>query len=151
MQITSTLKLVWRARAGAGLSVLWLVISAIAFSQPAATQLDSWRADAARVRLLAENDAPRAYEEAKRLRAVLPANAAPVDRARLLNLLARIETYLALTEAAAEHARQAFELAAANGDRVGQAESDLNVALNSVNRGDIEASSVATQHSVGIL
>jgi signal transduction histidine kinase/DNA-binding NarL/FixJ family response regulator len=116
-----------------------------------AVQLDAWRAEAARVRLLAESDAPRAYEEAERLRANLPAEAGPVDQARALNLLARIETYLALTEPAAAHAQEAFELAAANGDRVGQAESDLNVALNSVNRGDIDAGSKATQHSVAIL
>jgi signal transduction histidine kinase/DNA-binding NarL/FixJ family response regulator len=117
----------------------------------AAAQLIGWRTSAAEIRLLAENDAPRAYEEAKKLQESLPAAATPADRARALNLLSRIETYLALTEPAAVHAQQAFDLAVANGDRVGQAESDLNVALNSVNRGDVDAGLKATQHSVLIL
>jgi PAS domain S-box-containing protein len=117
----------------------------------AAMQLVAWRAEAGRVRLLAENDAPRAYDMAKRLQASVPANAMPADRARSLNLLARIETYLALTEPAAAHAQEAFQLAAANGDRVGQAESDLNVALNAVNRAKLDAMLVATEHSVAVL
>jgi PAS domain S-box-containing protein len=114
-------------------------------------QLDSWRAEAGRVRTLAENDAPRAYEAAKRLQASLPPNATPSDKARALNLLSRIETYLALTEPAAAHATEAFQLAAAGADRVGQAESDLNVALNSVNRGQLDEMLQATQHSVAVL
>jgi PAS domain S-box-containing protein len=117
----------------------------------AAMQLEAWRTEAGRTRLLAENDAPSAYEAAKRLAASLPSDATPADRARSLNLLARIETYLALTEPAAQHAQDAFKLAAAHGDRVGQAESDLNVALNSVNRGKLDEMHAATQHSVEVL
>src|ERR1700738_1691329 len=76
----------------------------------AAAHLDAWRAEAGRTRMLAENDVPRAYEAAKSLAASLPSSATPADRARSLNLLARIETYLALTQPAAEHAQEAFKL-----------------------------------------
>jgi PAS domain S-box-containing protein len=144
-----------RWRIGTVLSVVLIALPGVAVCQPspasAAMQLDAWRAEAARTRMLAENDAPRAYDMAKSLQASLPANATPADRARSLNLLARVETYLALTEPAAAHAEEAFRLAAANGDRVGQAESDLNVALNAVNRGKLDEMLVATQHSVAVL
>lgn len=137
------------------LIVALMALPGAAVCQPAGTsaavQLDAWRAEASRTRVLAENDAARAYDAAKRLAASLPSNATPADRARSLNLLARIETYLALTDPAAAHAQEAFQLAAANGDRVGQAESDLNVALNSVNRGKLDEMLVATQHSVAVL
>jgi len=118
-------------------------------SQP--EPIDTWRAEAARVRHLADNDAPAAYRDAQRLQATLPTRASPADRARALNLLSRLETYLGLTEPAATHAREAFELAATNGDRVGQAESDLNVALNSINQGRLDEMVTATQNSVSIL
>ena len=143
----------WCAR-GVLITVL-IALARVAFCQSpaqiAATQLDAWRAEAGRVRILAENDAPAAYEAAKRLASSLPAKAAPADQARALNLLSRIETYLALTGPAAAHAREAFQLAAANGDRVGQAESDLNVALNAVNQGKLDEMLAATQHSVAVL
>src|SRR5438445_7684610 len=77
----------------------------------AASSLDEWRSEAGRTRTLAENDAPRAYEDAKRLQATLPADATAADRARSLNLLSRIETYLALTGPAAAHAQEAVDLA----------------------------------------
>jgi PAS domain S-box-containing protein len=140
---------------GAVAIVALIALPGVAVCQPvdgsAAVQLNAWRAEAGRARILAENDAPRAYDEAKRLQATLPSNATPADRARSLNLLARVETYLALTEPAAVHAQEAFQLAAANGDRVGQAESDLNVALNAVNRGRLDQVLAATQHSVTVL
>ena len=113
-----------------------VLLPGIAF---AADALDQWRREAGETRTLAENDAPRAYEQALRLQAALPADATPVDQARLLNLLSRIEVYLAMTEQAANHARHASDLAAQHGDRVGQAEADLNVALNAVNEGKIDA------------
>jgi len=113
-----------------------------------ADPLDEWRADAARVRQLADNDTRRAYQDAQRLEATLPPGATPADRARALNLLSRVETYMGLTDLAAAHAREAFELASANGDRVGQAESDLNVALNSINQGRLDEMVTATQNSV---
>jgi PAS domain S-box-containing protein len=144
-----------RRRAGAILIAVLMAFPRVAVCQPdeatAAVQLDEWRTQAGRVRIMAENDAVRAYDAAKHLQASLPSNAAPADRARSLNLLSRIETYLALTEPAAEHAQAAFQLAATNGDRVGQAESDLNVALNAVNRGRLDEMVAAVQHSVTIL
>ncbi|MGB6310783.1 MAG: tetratricopeptide repeat protein, partial [Steroidobacteraceae bacterium] len=116
-----------------------------------ADSIDDWHAQAALIRTLAENDAPRAYEAAKQLQAALPSDAGPVDRALALNLLARIETYMGLTEAAAAHARDAFDLALKSGDRVGQAEADLNVVLISINEGKLDAMVAATQHSVAVL
>src|SRR5882724_9823988 len=82
------------ARAGAlgALIAAQLALISAAF---AAGPIDAWRDEAAVVRTLAENDAPHAYEEAKRLEATLPAEASAADRARALNLLARTETYLA--------------------------------------------------------
>jgi PAS domain S-box-containing protein len=113
--------------------------------------LDEWRAEVARVRQLADNNAPRAYQEAQHLQATIPAGATPSDHARALNLLSRVETYLGLTELAAKHAHDAFDLAAANGDRVGQAQSDLNVALNSINQGRLDEMVTATQNAVTTL
>src|ERR1700740_1150622 len=119
-----------------GLLLLFLASAAPAVAQ--ANALDTWREDARQTRILAENDAPRAYAEAKRLQANLPPGATPADQARALNLLGRTEIYMAMTEQAAAHASQAFDLAKQHGDRVGQAEADLNIALNSVNEGRID-------------
>src|SRR5882724_9160896 len=155
MQIASAIEGRSRWRISAVVMVASIVLARVVVGQPAegpvAPQLEAWHADADRVRMLAENDTSSAYEEAKRLQSVLPAGAAPADRARSLNLLARIETYLALTEPAAAHAQEAFQLAAASRDRVGQAESDLNVALNAVNRGKLDEMVAAVQHSVTVL
>jgi PAS domain S-box-containing protein len=144
-----------RWRAGAMLLVVLMTLPASGAGQSdsraAPISLDAWRAEATRIRLLAENDAPRAYHAAQQLQANLPSQATAVDRARALNLLSRVETYLALTEQAAAHAREAFELATRNGDRVGQAESDLNVALISINQGRLDEMVAATQNSVAAL
>ena len=118
---------------------------------PAADALDAWRAEARSVRILADNDVPQAYARAKELEASLPSGAPAADRALALNLLSRTETYLGLTGPASSHAQQAFDLAARNGDRVGQAEADLNVALNSINEGRLDALVTATTHSVTVL
>ncbi|WPC66186.1 EAL domain-containing protein [Rhodoferax ferrireducens] len=117
----------------------------------AATSLNDWRTQAGQTRVLAENDVPRAYTQAQRLQASLPADATPVDRARVLNLLSRIEVYLSLTEKAQKNAETALELAQQQGDRVGQAEAQLNVALNAVNQARIDASITATTRSVELL
>lgn len=117
----------------------------------AAGALEQWRSDADKVRRLAENDAPAAYEQAQRLQAELPADATPADQAKALNLRARIEIYLALTEPAAQHGQRAFELAKKHGDRVGQAEADLNIALNSVNQGKLDDHAAAATHGLAIL
>jgi len=117
----------------------------------AAPPLDDWRRQAAEVRTLAENDAPQAYSRAQQLQDELPADATPADRARVLNLLSRIGIYLALTEIAARNAEQAGELARSSGDRVGEAEAALNVALNAVNQGRIDAVAEATSRSMTLL
>ena len=137
------------------LAVLSLVLLTSSLLSPAtaraADTLEEWRREAKETRILAENDAPRAYEAAQRLQATLPADATPVDQAQVLNLLSRIEIYLAMTEAAANHARLASELAAQHGDRVGQAEADLNVALNAVNEGKIDDLIAVAPHSLEVL
>jgi|GEM_PF-1410480 len=117
----------------------------------AASTLNEWRKEAGQTRVLAENDVPRAYAQAQRLQANLPVDATPVDRARVLNLLARIEVYLSLTEKAQKNAETAMELAQRQGDRVGQAEAQLNVALNAVNQARIDTSMAATTRSVELL
>src|SRR5687767_5388343 len=81
--------------------VLLLVVGASGTAQASAA-LDEWRRVATETRQLAENDAPRAHEQAKRLQSNLPADAMPADRARALNLLARTEAYLGLTSEAAD-------------------------------------------------
>ena len=143
------------SRWGALLLSALLILPGKGLCQPTpgthAGPLDEWRAEAARVRQLADNDTPRAYQEAQRLQAALPPEATPADRARALNLLSRVETYLGLADPAATHAREAFDLAVAHGDRIGQAESDLNVALNSINRGRLDEMVTATQASVTAL
>ena len=136
-------------------SVLWLVLLILGFGQIvpayASSTLEQWRQEAARTRILAENDAQHAYEQAQNLQANLPEDATPVDRARVLNLLSRTEIYLALTSEADTHARLAFDLAKKNGDRIGQAEADLNIALNSVNAAQIDDLVKATTHSLEVL
>jgi len=125
-----------------------LLASAFALAAP---PLDDWRRQAAEVRILAENDAPQAYTRAQQLQNELPADATPADRARAFNLLSRIEIYLALTDAAARSAEQADKLARSNGDRVGEAEAALNVALNAVNQGRIDSVVDATSRSMTLL
>lgn len=102
------------------------------------SSLDTWRSEAAATRTLAENDASAAYQEALRLQTTLPATATPADRARVLNLLARIEIYTAQIESSANHAQQALELANQNNDRVGQAEAYLSITLSSVYQSRID-------------
>jgi PAS domain S-box-containing protein len=129
----------------------WVLLVAACGGALAAEPLEAWRGEARRVRILAENDAPRAYEEALRLQARLPSDAPPQDKALSLNLLARIETYLARTDDAERHAREAFDIAARHDDRVGQAESDLTVVMNSINQGRMNVMVEATNHGLGVL
>jgi len=136
-----------RPRSGLLAAVLSLLV-AVCSAQPAAPALDDWRSQVAEVRVLAENDVPRAQERAQQLESTLPASATPADRARLLNLLARIELYRANTVRSNELASQAFELASRNGDKIGQAEADLNTALNSVNEARIDKLIASTTRAV---
>ena len=111
----------------------------------------AWNDQATEVRKLVENDASRAYQQAQQLWTALPADASPVDRARALNLLARAEIYLAQIDTAAGHASAALELAKASDDRVGQAEAELNIALNAINQARIDAAVAATTHGLAVL
>ncbi|MFU8789168.1 MAG: PAS domain S-box protein [Methylobacter sp.] len=113
--------------------------------------LGQWRNKAGEIRLLAENDTQLAYTEAERLQAGLPADATPADQARLLNLLARIEMNRAQTDKAALHIRQAMEIARQHNDPVGQAEADLNAALNAVNQAKIDDAIAAADHALAVL
>ena len=144
-----------RRRAARVLTAAWLALLVLAFGLPGAARAadarQAWRAEAARIRVLAENDTGQALTEANRLQAALPANAQPAERAQALNLLARVELYLGRTAQAGGHARLARDLAARHGDRTGQAEADLNLALISVNEGDIATLIAATTHSLEVL
>jgi PAS domain S-box-containing protein len=143
-----TQRLAWTAR----WQVLVVLAAGLLLPGDASAQtLDDWRRGAAETRVLAENDAPAAYIRAQRLQRELPPNASAADRARVLNLLSRIEIYLAQTEPAAKNAELAFELAKREGDKIGQAEADLNVALNAVNQGRIDLLVAATTRSVTVL
>lgn len=141
--------------AGAGMLAVWFALLVFGFAQAGAAHatdaLAQWRQRAAQIRILAENDAPRAYTEAHRLQEVFPADALPADRARLWNLLSRIEIYLALTAPATRHAELALDVARQHADRVGQAEAHLNICLNSINEGRIDAMTMAATSSVELL
>ena len=134
---------------GLGLSAMLLTLD-LAVAKPGMS-IEQWRAAADRARALAENDVPRAYAEALRLRAALPADAAPADRARALNLLARTEVYRGLTAQADADAGQALAMARGSGDRAGRVEADLNLTLTSVNLGRIDALSEAATDAVAAL
>jgi PAS domain S-box-containing protein len=108
-------------------------------------------AEVKRVRALADNDAARANAQARQLLAALPTSATPQERARALNLLTRTELYLARTELAAEHAAAALNLAKTADDRVGQAEAELNIALNAINQARIDVAVAATTHGLAVL
>ncbi len=132
---------------------LALLVFALGLSATAhcADTLAQWRANAARARVLAENDVALAYDEALRLHSALPADAPIVDQILALNLLARIQLYKGQTTEAGSAARRARDLAARHGDRAGQAEADLNLALISVNIGDIPGLIAATTQSLEVL
>lgn len=113
--------------------------------------LDAWQYQVEETRHLADNDPQQAYRNARRLSESIPVDATKADRARILNVLARTESYLALTEAAGRHAEMALDIAKKNGDKVGQVEADLNIALNSVNEGRLDTLVGATTHSMTLL
>lgn len=119
--------------------ILALSVCALPQTVQAAIPLEAWRSEVVSVRTLAENDAPLARKEALRLQKNLPFDATPADKARVLNLLARIEVYTAQPGEAAIHAQQALNMAKQNADRVGQAEAYLSISLNAVNSGKIDA------------
>lgn len=116
-----------------------------------APSLDQWRARATEIQALSENDALRALEEAQRLQEALPPTATPVDRARALNVLARAEVNAAQTERSIEHARQAYALALRHGDKIGQAEADLNMSLNAINAALLGELPTVTMRALAVL
>ena len=132
--------------AWAVLPLCWM-LAAPACAMP----LEAWRAEAQAVRQLAENDTAQAAARAARLAADLPAAATAPDRARLLNLQARIALYRAETGAAARFADRALALAERSGDRVGQAEAYLVISLNTVNEGKFDRLIAVTNQAVKVL
>jgi signal transduction histidine kinase/CheY-like chemotaxis protein len=125
----------------------WLLLAAAAVAAP----IDDWREHAVAVRKLADNDAPAAFVQARRLLEELPSDAPATDRVRALNLLARIEIHLGRTTEAIARAEQALREAAAANDRAGQAEADLNLGLGAVNLNHVERLVEVTSHSIAVL
>ncbi|WP_395399439.1 hypothetical protein ACHMW6_20560 [Pseudoduganella sp. UC29_106] len=116
-----------------------------------AMPLAEWRSEAQRVRMLAENDTAQAAAAAAGLFAMFPADAGAADRVRLLNVRARIALYQAETPLAGKLADEALAEAERIGDRVGQAEADLVISLNTVNEGRFERLISVTNHAVKVL
>ena len=113
--------------------------------------LAAWQRQVAQTRQLAENDVPLSFARAQRLLDALPAAATPADQILALNLLARTEANMARTVDAERHARQALQLAARSGDRVGQAEAELTLFFTSVYSARIGDMLTAAKHSVELL
>lgn len=127
------------------LAFLLILLSGLSGNAFAATALlDQWRMEVNRSRGLAENDPQQAYMDAQLLQSSLPGDAEPVDKVRVLNLLSRCEVYLALTDLAENHARLALDEAGKQRDKVGEVEALLNVVLNAMNQGRVDASINAT-------
>jgi PAS domain S-box-containing protein len=134
----------WGARAVLLLG-MWCVLA------PAGAASNAWRSEAARIRVVAENDPARAYVQAQQLLKGLPADATPAQRAQVWNLLARIEIYLALSDQAAQHIQLALDLATPNEDRIGIGEAELNSSMNSVNQARMEVMISSTIHAQAML
>jgi PAS domain S-box-containing protein len=116
-----------------------------------AAPLDEWRAKVIDARALADNDPSQAYLEAQALEATVPHDATGVDRAKLLNVLARTEIHLSRTDSAVRHAELALETAKKHEDKIGQIEADLNLALTSVNQGRIDMLVAVTTHAMSLI
>ncbi len=116
-----------------------------AFSQ------ETWRVEAEQLRKMALNDPRSAYEQARQLHAELFSGATPVDEARILNLMARIEHYLALTEVSQIHAKAALQLAKKYKDPVGQAEAWLTISRNAINLADIDTHITSATQAMTVL
>ncbi|MFA6014778.1 MAG: PAS domain S-box protein [Gallionellaceae bacterium] len=132
----------------------WLILLALSLCMAIAARADTledWRNAVTAARHLAENDAQQACIEAQRLLVALPKNSTPFDHARVLNALARAETYAARVDAVAKHAQQALNIATPRRDRIGQAEAQLNITLNAINQARVDASMAAAVRSVELL
>ncbi|HEX5783814.1 MAG TPA: PAS domain-containing protein [Burkholderiaceae bacterium] len=110
-----------------------------------------WRSDAAVVRRLADNNAPEALAEAQRLHKRLPTTATPEDRARNLNLQARVESYMGDTASSIRHADQAIALARSHALKEAEAEAWLTNVLNFINTAEMSRSVDATEKALALL
>ncbi|MDD2864649.1 MAG: ATP-binding protein [Methylococcales bacterium] len=128
----------------------WLTLSFQSLASDA-QELKQWRNQITQTRVLAENHVAAAYTQAKELQKNFPANATPIDQAKILNVLARIELYAGLTDFSMDHAEQAFELAKLHDDKVGQVEADMTTALAAINQGDIDKQNRVVMHSMTIV
>ncbi|WP_409524119.1 tetratricopeptide repeat-containing sensor histidine kinase [Nitrincola sp. MINF-07-Sa-05] len=106
-----------------------------------------------RLRLLADNDPVSAhYEVQNRLNHLEPDTIEKItEQIDLLNLLARIEYYLALSEQAAQHSLEAETLAKEHGYIPGQIEAKLSLARALITQGKIEESIRASSRSHELL
>lgn len=148
-----TLSILLASRLAKIRSLLILLVSALCLASPSSadTLLDAWRDKIAVARMLAENDAPQAYNRVQHLASTIPSAATAADRARALNLLSRVAIYLAHTDEAANHARSALEIAERHSDAVGQIEANLNMTLNAINQAKMDDLGVATRHGLIML
>ncbi|HZW24872.1 MAG TPA: PAS domain-containing protein [Gallionella sp.] len=113
--------------------------------------LEDWRNELADLRVKAENDAPQAYLEAQLLQKDMPAGATLADRARVLNLLSRIELHLALMPQSVRHSAEARTLARQANDADGQVEAILNFSLGAINQARFDDMIDATQDGMALL
>lgn len=128
----------------------WLTLSFHSYASDD-QELEPWRSQITQTRVLAENNVPAAYAQAKELQKNFPSNATSIDQANILNLLARIELYAGLTDFSIDHAEQAFELAKLHEDKVGQVEADMTIALATINQADIDKQNKVVMHSMTIV
>lgn len=126
-------------------------VACLPLASHAGLTLNEWRTQVSATRVLVENDAHLAYAAAQRLLLNSPSDASSADRVRALNLLARAEMYLAQIDQAAEHIRQAVDMAQRSDDRVGQAEAELVAALNAIYQARVGESMAATTRALALL
>ena len=131
---------------------LGLLLFGLLFNARAcAESLEKWRSEITDTRALAENDAPGAYLAAQRLKAALPVDATGADKARIINLLSRVELYLGLTAKSAQHAAEARVIAQQNNDREGLIKADINTSLAAINQGRLDDMVESTRESMDLL
>lgn len=132
----------------AGLCALFCLVSWPGY---AAMTLDVWRNEIPVVRTLADNDAPKAYQQAQHLQKEMPADVTQSDRARILNLLSRIELHLAMVTESVQHSAEARVIARHANDADGQVEAILNFTLGAINLARFDDMIDATQDGMILL
>jgi signal transduction histidine kinase/ActR/RegA family two-component response regulator len=128
-----------------------VVVLSLATLVQADEALEAWRRQAREVRLLADNDASLAYERALQLQHALPASATDADRAKVFNLLARINVYLGDTAGAESAADRATEIARRAGDKVAEAEAAVSMAINAVNQARLDTLVEVTTRAMALV